>query len=180
MDSKESMIREKRTMQALRNDLMGPGGKLGTICRYLGHKIQFQSRTDGLFLDDPYDLPIDDPHSNEALLQELPEFDEDEITYEVGWMFDGLSRGMHLEIKYIDHEKSLTATYKGYVVFSEVAGELESYAPFPEWEDLIERLYKVAKDKRKELKRSEKKDREKLVNQKQNSFLERMRMKWGI
>ena len=180
MDSKESLIREKRTIQALRNDLMGPSGKLGTICRYLGDKIQFQSMGGGFILDDPYEITnIPDQFSNEGLLQELPEFD-DEITYEVGWVFDGMSRGMHIEIKYIDHEKRLTTTYKGYEVFVEIAGELEKYAPFPEWEDMVERLYKAATENRKKLKKEEKQNLKELVSRKQQSFLQKMRMKWGI
>lgn len=173
MDSKQILIKEKRTIEALKKDLMGPGGKLGTICKYLGSPIYHQGNgMNGIFLDDPYDNHDDE----DALL----EFDESENVYEIGWIFSGLSSGMNLEIKYIDNEKKLTVTHEGRTVYTEISGELESYAPLENWEKMIEQLYKIAKNKKKKRVVMEKIERKELIAEKQKSFLRKMMDKWGV
>lgn len=178
MDSEQLAIKEKRTIEAIKKDLMGASGKLGTICKYLGTPIHHQS-TGNIFLDDPYDSPQDRYH-NDAILDELLVFDEGQSIHEIGWLFCGLSRGMHLEIKYLDTEKTLTVTHKGFVVYTEVSGDLESYAPNSEWEDMIEKLYKLAKENKKQLSLQEKTERKLLIAEKQIGFLQKMRERWGI
>jgi hypothetical protein len=87
---------------------------------------------------------LDDPYEEQYKSDELPTMDECEMSYELGWIYDGLRQGLHLEIKYFNPENKLTVYYKGYEVYKEVSGELEAYAPFEEWEDPIKELYKVA------------------------------------
>ena len=181
MDSEQILIKERRTVEALKKDLMGPSGKLGTICKYLGSQIYHQGNgLDGVFLDDPYDTPNDFSYNNEDVLKDLQEFDENGNVYEIGWIFSGLSSGMHLEIKYIDNEKKLTATHKGHIVYTEISGELESYAPSNDWEGMVEKLYKVAKDKKKKKLIVDKAERKELIIKKQKNFLQKMIDKWGM
>jgi len=180
MDSKESMVKERRTIEATRKNLMGPGGKLGVICKFLGSPITFHSSESEPLWEDPYEVPMDS-FGNEQIMNEIPVFDaESGGLYEVGWMFDGLNRGIHLEIKYIDHEKRLTVTFKGYEVFVEIAGDLERYNPFPEWEDRIEKLHEEAVQIRKAHKKAEKEARKEQKMKKVGEYLERLRDKWGI
>lgn len=164
MSAEEEAIREKRTVQALKNDLMGPSGKIGTICRFLGTPI----------VDQMSEYYFDDEEENV-----IPTID-DSVSMDIGWLFCGLSRGMHLEIKYLDYEKRLSVTYKGNEVYAEESGKLETYAPNKTWEDLIEKLYKVAKEKRKKVNKEEKIQQEAVVERAQLSFLNRLKQKWGI
>ena len=163
MNSQEAAIKESRLILATKNDLMGPNGKLGIICRYLGSKIERQTELDY----------YSDEHS------ELLEFPEYSQVFDIGWLFDGLNRGMHLEIKYIDADNKLTVDYKGYEVFCEISGDLERYIPNEEWESKIDKLFKIALTKKKQEMDQQKIEKEELITQKQSSFLERLKQKWG-
>ena len=55
--------------------------------------------------------------------------------------FDGLSRSMHMEIKYSEETSELSLTHRGYLVYKEVMGDLEVYVPNEEWESWIEKLW---------------------------------------
>jgi hypothetical protein len=181
LNQKEKAIREKRTILAAQKNIMGVTGKLGTIAKYLGHEIKYQGsglgdgRTMDEYLGEPYDVyaPKDD--------NQLPTFDERENFIEViGYLFDGLSRGIHMEIKYMDDSKMLTVHWKGFMVYCEIAGELYAYAPFDEWESKVDTLYGPAR------KIAIKHNEEQRVIQERNArvdqagFLQRLRMKWGI
>lgn len=98
----------------------------------------------------------------------------------LGWFFDGLSRGMHLEIKYEEAEKSLTVFYKGYEVYKEMGGELFGYAPHDEWENKIEQLYVVARKINEQRKNDAKSDQTKIAEKIKDSWWERTRKKWGL
>lgn len=155
-------IKEERLFEATRKNLLGLNGKLGIILHYLGDKIWAH----GSLLYDITEFPDVYEEENE---DELPTFDETEMTAEIGYVFDGLKRGTHLEIKYLDG--TITVHYKGYLVFLEKSGDLECYVPSPEWEDKIDDFYNVAvklqrKDKKeisKEKKEKEKKEKEGLL-----------------
>jgi hypothetical protein len=86
---------------------------------------------------------------------------------------------MHLEIKYIDADNKLTVDYKGYEVFCEISGDLERYIPNEEWESKIDKLFKIALAKKKQEMDQQKIEKEELITQKQSSFLERLKQKWG-
>ncbi len=163
MNSQEAAIKESRLILATKNDLMGPNGKLGIICRYLGSKIEKQTGLD--YFSDEY-----------SDLLELPEHSE---VIDIGWIFDGLNRGMHLEIKYIDADNKLTVDYKGYEVFCEISGDLERYVPNEEWESKINQLFKIALNKKKQQTEQQNIEKEDLISRKQSSFLERLKQKWG-
>ncbi len=113
---------------------------------------------------------------------ELPVFDESQNITEVGRIFDGLKYGVHMEIKYLDckHPKELLVTYKGYPVYCEMDNDLECYVPRDDWEGQIERLYVMAK-KREQVKVKQIKTKNKAANKGiMESFLEKLKMKWGI
>lgn len=172
MHPKERMLRERRLIQATQNNIMGSAGKLGIIAKWLGTPIirQGSGLFDTNYLENYYDLP-----DNES----LPMTDDAFIANE-GWVFDGLSRGMHLEIKYTHSDKKLTVDYKGYRVYTEIAGELDSYAPFSDWELLIERLYKRAMEKKKANEEVEKEMEQKSMMDNAKEFLQGLRLRWGI
>ena len=171
MNKQEKLIQEKRTMLAVKNNMMGPSGKLGTIAKYLGSPILRQGvgMMDESFLDDPYETP-----------EETIPTSEDEYIWEEGLAFDGLSIGVHIEIIYNHNEKKLSATYKGYPVYIEIAGELHTYAPFPEWETQIDKLYDLAHRRREKRKGELRLSVEEQVEAEKMSFLQRLRMRWGI
>lgn len=174
MYSKEKILREERTNMAIRNNLIGPSGKLGVIAKYLGSPIirQGSGLLDVNYLEDIYSR--EEPEGIQSF-----DANEEYVVCE-GWVFDGLSRGMHLEIKYIDHQKKLTVSYKGYEVYSEVAGDLLAYAPFPDWENMISRLYDQARNLQKAKKERDNQEAAVKSHAKRMDFLTKMRMKWGI
>jgi hypothetical protein len=178
----EDKIKEQRTIEATKKKLMGAGGKIGVVLRYMGEAIVDQSAggtlADFRYLPDPYALPeeeespYDPPQgSSEEILRKIPmlkawlPWGEEQMPPEggewiedrpdrvdhsmttIGYHFDGLNRGMQLEIRYLDYESELKVHFKGHLVFKEVKGELVTYIPHDEWEGHIESLYKVAKKK---------------------------------
>lgn len=188
---KEKAVREKRTIEATKKNFMGPSGKLGTIVQVLGHQIIRQGTgiMDVTYLDDPYEDHTDAEFENTIsgqdgpqMYQETPELPEisDDIVFHEGFVFDGLSRGLHIEIKYWMRNQKLEVTYKGYQVYKEIGGELFAYAPFDDWEDMITRLYKVAKPRSKELKEQREVEIGEKIQKKKNTFWERLRTRWGV
>lgn len=191
---KENVLRERRTTMAAQKKLIGPNGKIGIILRAYGHPIMREesSMYDVSYLDDPYDFVETDYEKTlsgqpgpVAWRDEILEGDgaggpsEDNHNF-LGYVFDGLSRGIHMEIQYMRHTNTMTVHYKGYEVYREVSGELFGYAPFKDWEDLIERLYTTAKDKYKLVKEEEYGNIAEKLEQKKASFWQKLRMRWGI
>lgn len=178
---KEKAIREKRTIEAAKKNLMGVAGKLGSIARYLGHPIKYQGsglgdvRSLDDYLGERYDVYAqwnDD---------ELPTFDEDADFIEtIGYIFDGLSRGIQIEIKYLDDTKTLTVHWKGYPVYREIAGDLFAYAPVDDWEDKVNKLYDQARKVASRIQEEERAMDEAKARKDQNSFLQRLRLRWGL
>jgi hypothetical protein len=100
--------------------------------------------------------------------------------YNVGWHFDGLGRGMHLEIKYDDAEAELSVLHKGYVVYKEIKGEIVSYVPKDEWEGWIEGLYKKAKEIQRRTKEIEFENQVKESERIKASWWAEMKSRWGL
>ena len=166
---KQDRIKEQRLIEATRKDYMGADGKVAVILRNLGTPIMSQGSplfetTEAI---DPYQL--DD--------EGLPYFNEDEGTAKIGMMFDGLSRGIHMEIKQMEYH--IEVYYKGYKVFEEYKGDLVCYNP-GEWEDQLERLYKVAWPTEKEKRKHKKIVRTAKAEQVKNSWVEEMKKTWGF
>ena len=173
MKSKEAKIKEQRTIEATHKDYFGLGGKFGCILKYMGEPIMSHSSPlyDTNEMEDPWALEDEED-------EEMPVFEEGEQTIVVGYLFDGLSRGMHLEIQYLN--KTITVLAEGYLVFKEEAGELESYVPHPRWEDQIEGLFRVASKLRGDDKKESRKEREEQAVEARDQWFGRMAKKWGF
>lgn len=169
----KDLIKEQRFIEATRKHLIGPDGKIGTIVRNLGCPIRSQN---SLYQDVAYLDPVDDFYNTEN--ESLPEMDEDETVTTLGLVFDGLSRGMHIEIRYFEH--SLTVTWKGYKVFEEEKGDLLCFVPHPDWEGAIDRLYKLSRKMDIEARKEKKKQEDAIVNARKQSWLREMMTRWGF
>lgn len=206
MNDLEKKIKEQRTIEATKKGYTGIGGKFGVIVRTLGQPIidhseggVYLSKT---YLDDPYQLPVDNDLNGppEYIQKQIPYMDvvdneeptgtgwrsERDYTLspitatEIGYNFDGLSRGMHLEINYSVDKNELSVYYKGYIVFRETNGELESYVPLVEWEQLIDKLYSRAVEIEKQKRKVVKQEKIVEVQKAKKSFLEKIKNRWGI
>lgn len=204
-NDQELKIKEFRTVEAKKKNLMGLHGKFGYILAAMGQPIIAHAEGGGLFsqtfLDD-WDKPTKDPMnlhgSSEEIMKQIPTADEIEHNspegwewnsdleaeiYDeqaIGWHFDGLNRGMHLEITYKDREKNLLVFYKGYQVFKEHAGDLRAYAPSDKWESLIEQLYKKAVVILKERGKIKAIAADKKSQAKKSTWLIRLQERWGF
>ena len=196
MKDAEKRIKDQRVIEANRKNLFGLEGKLGCILKYLGEPLVRQDEGDW-FHNTRYmneDSTIEWGGTPEEIISQIPTEDWGEMIpdecyrserksydiQEIGMHFDGLSRGMHLEIRYLEEEGQLTVKWEGNLVYREVGGDLECYVPMNEWEDKINLLFPLAK--KLEVKKShEMMDvrREKIQKDK-ISFLEKIRKKWGI
>jgi hypothetical protein len=201
----EDKIREQRILEANKKGLMGQNGKIGVVLKIFGSPIIAQSQggvyVDTNYLDDIYSqkksleecsdsvdlmrhIPIMNIDQNERpTSQEWHQGMQDPINYStdfIGMHFDGLSRGMHLEIKYEELSSELVVYHKGYVVYKEIKGELLGYAPNQEWENWIESLYKKAKEKLRILKEEEFEKSIKINKQQKENWWQNIIKKWGI
>lgn len=170
--SPEQRIKEQRMVEATRKGFTGMlNSKFGCILQFMGEPIKSHGSPlfEVSYLDDPYENEND---------EDLPIFAEDEMTTDMGYFFDGLSRGMHLEIKFIDN--ILTVSYKGYPVYREAAGDLEIFFPDQEWEKYIENLYNVAVKQQREVKKEIKHFSAKKKEAEKNEWLRGLWKKWGF
>lgn len=190
MLDKEKILKEQRLAQAMDRNYMGLDGKFGIILKALGKPVMSQgsSNYDVTEWKDIYDLQDE---------ESLPEEDPDAPISEIGKLFDGLKFGYHIEITYMKEgtipvkkdeyytayepaEKVLKVSWKGYLVYLEVEGELHIFTPNSEWEDVVQKVYdsaiKIYKEKRRDAIIDNRTEdmKEKL------SFLERLRKQWGI
>ncbi len=179
---REKTIRAQRTIDAVRNNLMGVGGKLGVILRYLGQPLRqhgcgmHQASSLDDYLGEPYWTHADEFGEEDG----VQEADPYETIRTIGYMFDGLSRGMWLEIVYKLDESTIRVLWKGYEVYREEAGELEAYVPSREWEDCIDRLYEQAKQRGKVEKQQEQVIKEERGRQAKEGFIAHLRRTWGF
>ena len=172
MNELEKRLREDRTRDAVKENLMGMNGKLGIICKNLGYPIYRQGGGD-LYES----TEMEDIFAEEG---EMSTMEMGGSICQLGWGFDGLSRGMHIEIKCFEYKAEIIATYKGYEVYRESSGELEGYAPFDSWHNMVNNLYATAKKKEKENKTNMEHIIAEEIGKKQLSYLQELRLKWGI
>jgi hypothetical protein len=169
----KDLIKEQRLIEATKKHYMGPDGRIGTIVRNLGSPIRSQS---SLYHDVSYIEETDDYYQNDN--EDLPTMDEDGVYTTLGIIFDGLNRGMHIEIRYFEH--TLSVLWKGYKVFEEEKGDLLCFIPREDWEKCIEKLYVLA-SKLDKIARKEKKNQEaEKIKARKQSWLKDMMNKWGI
>jgi hypothetical protein len=167
-------IKEQRFIEATRKNLLGiKNGKLGIILRNMGDKVISHGSPlfDSSFLDN-------DPYEQEEEEEDFPTFDENEMTAEIGYIFDGLGRGIHIEIKYL--EGNLSVIYKGHLVFMERSGDLECFIPNDEWENKVEDIYKVAIKLQRQAKKNSVVEQLKKEEKNKQSLLKHLLDKWGF
>lgn len=170
----ENQIKEKRTIEASKKNLMGKNGKLGMILKHLGEPIVSQ---EGLFSDVSYFDHFWEDEDNDESMQT---FEEDSLSHDVGRVWDGLSRGMHLEIQYMENKRELTVYEKGYLVYKESSGDLMCYVPKESWEEKINKLYDSAKHIEESKKKEDLNERNQGADRAKQSWIWKIRDKWGI
>ena len=206
MNDQELKIKEFRTIEAKKKNYMGMQGKFGYILAALGQPILAQMSGGGMFTqtymanydEEPKDPSDFKPGTPEEIMKQIPSADEvghnppdgwewhcdwDADIYDeqlVGYNFNGLSRGMHLEITYKKSDKNLLVYYKGYQVFKEHAGDLRAYAPSEKWESLIDRLYKSAVKILKERANLKLVQAKKKSQAKKENWLVKLQERWGF
>lgn len=196
MEELEAKIREQRLLEANNKGLVGAGGKIGTVLMTLGQEIVAQDGGSSGWWGYEDEAP-DEPRNNLELMGMIPTMDVDGNsrpegpewadagnvdfynTRRVGFHFDGLGMGMHMEIMYDEESSSLSLTHRGLLCYREVMGELESYVPNNEWEDWVERLYKISKKRQRAVKEEEFKAKAEEAEAAKDGWLERVRKKWG-
>ena len=171
--NREEAIREARTIEAMKKGYTGLGGKFATIAKILGYPIieQGSSMFSQSFLEDPFQITEE---------TEIPTMEEEESVYEIGQAFDGMSYGINLTIILKHYQKEIICEYDGQKVYWEISGELEGYVPNSAWEERIEDIYRVAKE-RERLRRPF--EKEKLIaqaNKKRKELLDEFKSKWGL
>ena len=171
--NREQMIKEARTLEAMKKGYMGLEGKFANIAKYLGQPIYVQGGRvfEQTFLDDPYGL--DEP-------EEIPMMEEEENSYDIGLQFDGLSRGMNMTISVQYHLREITCRYESQIVYKEISGELEGYAPNPAWEEKIENLSNLARKQERTKRPAERAKAAEATVKKREEVLEYLRLKWGL
>jgi len=196
MDNKENLVKEKRLIEATTKNLTGLEGKIGQILKYLGDPII--SHTSDIYEQTswydmfPYMNVYEMPNN-----EDLPIEDMDTSLREIGRNLSALKWGINMELSYlkaskipvkhsefytewVDAERVMIVTFKGYVVYREIEGNLESYLPDDEWEASLDRIYDLCKKIKKNAKINIQEDN-KLENKKNKlGLLARLREKWGI
>lgn len=170
MNDKEDRIKEQRVIEAVKKNLMGPSGKIGCIIQYLGEPLVAQRSDEVYFIDDLYEEP------SEEDVRTM----EDDLTYTIGYQFDGLSRGVHLDMKFLDVESEISVYFKGNLVYQEVKGNLTCFVPNDEWEFYVNRFYEVAHKKKLDAIKTEKKNTIELAKEGKQQWLQRMKDMWGF
>jgi hypothetical protein len=168
---------------------MGPSGKLGTILQAFGAPVMKQGSNlmDVGYLESPYQDEVYTEYSSTLSGQQGPIAHRDEIldleddgVHNQGLLFDGLSRGIHMEILYWHDTNEIKVSYRGFQVYHEIAGELSAYAPFPEWEDLIEKLHRAAKERMKKIKKDRELEFAEQIQTEKKAFWQKLRTRWGL
>lgn len=189
----EARVREQRLAEATKKGLMGASGKIGSVLRALGSPVVSQSAdascmdTGGYGSDEPQGpmgIPVMDMEGVERPTggewsDEMP----DPVsfgTHNVGRHFDGLSRGMHLEIFYKDESSEMSVYYRGHLVYREAQGDLLCYVPLEEWEGWVSSLFKVAKKVQRDQKEDEFRSKVQEAERNKASWLRDLASRWGI
>jgi hypothetical protein len=200
----EEKIKEERLIEANQKGLFGQNGKIIIVLKAFGEPIVSQNEG-GLYfnqnyLEDPYNTNenLEQTTNSGEFLRDLPVWSMDNIerptssewsevsrevqysTTKLGYHFCGLSRGMHMEIKYEDSSAELCVSYKGYPVYRESKGDLSLYVPSDEWENNINKLYVAAKERLRVLKEKEFQKTIKVSDSEKQGWLDKMKKRWGF
>lgn len=177
---------QARTMEATKNNVHG---KLFCIARNYGSPIM------GYYYDAPLGNNDDDwanfntPSHDWSQIEEA----EDEYIPRLGFVYDSLKVGTNLEIVVLVKETKskmgkrefekptkVKCSYNGYTVYHEEDGKLLCYAPFPEWESHVNRMYAQATGTDKKRVSAEKQEEAKIRKKATQQTLTTLRRLWGI
>lgn len=182
MRSKEDILKEQRTIEAVRKGLMSGNGKLGVIARVLGDRVVARHGNhhsvspvfENMFGFGQNFMDGSDDEDDEG---QLPTMEEGDGERHTASLFNGYSRGLHLEIKLDGPE--ICVRWKGEIVFHEMSGELLAFCP-GEWEQTTDKLCIEAR--RKEVNFINLADqRSEIIGQRRkDAFIDEMRKKWGL
>lgn len=188
----EARIKEQRLAEATKKGLTGMSGKIGTVLRALGGPIVSQTE-DVTYIDTSGDEAVRGPEEAIPIMYvdgvsrpEGAEWSETSATpshfgvHNIGWHFDGLSRGMHMEIFYKDESSEMSLYCRGYLVYREVQGDLVCYVPSDDWEGWIASLFKLAKKMQREEKEREFQSKIREAERSKRSWLGDLASRWGI
>ena len=167
LDRVKGLIQD-RTNLAIKKELTK---KMIVICGAFGRPVVEHMK--------PYTLL---PDYWEIEAPDIPEITDDHIVVR-GCYFDGLNRGMDINIRIISYDtqiSEISCNYKGARVYTETEGELKSYVPSPIWEDLLERLYIYAKPTHEEKDKLEKLKKKEANKSEVMNLLDKLRVLWGI
>ena len=166
----ELKIKEQRTLEAIQKNFMGFEGKLFLICNIIGHAITKQSEDSSILETDDF-WSIDD--------SEIPTFDESVSFHDVGYFYDGLSKGYPIEIICKEHEGTIKVFYKGYLCYEEEGGSLVKYVPHDDWENLVENLWKITEKNIHTKYQKYKADQKASLKKIEEDEIIKLRSKWG-
>jgi hypothetical protein len=168
----ENRIVEQRTAEAIQKNLMGKQGKLYLISKVLGSPIVTQSDS-GNFLDYEWMYGLNEDYDA------LPVMDDSVTSHEVGYNFDGLTRGINLNIMCNDYSDTIKLYYDGYCYYEEESNQLLRYVPNTLIESHIDSLFGAAENKVREQYRNAKAAEIKEASKLEREELARLRDKWG-
>jgi hypothetical protein len=165
----EARIKEQRTIEATKKNLIGMEGKIYLIARFLGNEIVYQSSEQN-YLDD-YENNIDE--------YTIPVIDDSTVSNVIGYNFSGLNYGHNLEIVTEDYSMTIKLYFNGRILYKESSGDLESYSPHESWEKVVDYFYEIAEKKiKKYLEEKEKREKMEMQSLKKNT-IEDLQSKWG-
>lgn len=165
----EEKIREQRTNEAIQKNYMGQQGKIYLIAKFLGTPITKQTDSVGML---PWDYL---PEEND----EIQILGEDSNSYDIGHFFDGLNRGLNLEIICHDYDGTIKLKWEGYTYYEEENNTLVRYYPYPPLEKIVDSLYTVVEDRIKQQYEKLRKEEIRQAPALERAEIERLRDKWG-
>jgi len=166
----ENKIKEQRLALALNKNFFGPQGKLSIICQMFGNSI-----IEDYFGRDQTDLVYGDIEEK----NQFETFSEDHTSCLLGYFYDGVNLGNHLEIKYLINENEIKLYYKGYVKYHELSNDLLSYIPEKEWESSVEAIFIRSIERLKKVNEEKLQKKNASVERMEKELIDKIRSKWG-
>lgn len=183
---KDNLIKkviQERTIEATKKNI---NTKLICIARNYGHPI-IGHYYDSFLSNEDWD-DFNDP------TKDWSEEDDSGTLPKLGYIYDSLRIGKNIEIvvmareeidpltgeKGLEKPTKVKCSYNGYTVYEEQEGRLVCYAPFNQWETIIDNIYKQAVGADK-LRKDNEKEKDNIIRKKATkSVLSTLRKLWGI